>query len=55
MTLANEYINQNIWRNWISYIKMLPIKDTDIILDLGCGTGHVAKTFIGASIESYKY
>jgi ubiquinone/menaquinone biosynthesis C-methylase UbiE len=42
LTLANEYTNQNIWRNWPSYIERLPIKNTDIILDLGCGTGHVA-------------
>ena len=43
MTLADEYTNQNIWRNWTSYIEMLPVKDTDIILDLGCGMGHVAR------------
>ena len=43
MTLVDEYTNQNIWRNWTSYIEMLPIKDTDTILDLGGGTGHVAR------------
>lgn len=43
MTIADEYTNQNIWRNWTSYLEMLPIKDTDIILDLGCGMGHVAR------------
>src|SRR5450432_2983362 len=51
MTLLEEYKNQNQWRNWTSYIKMLPINDTDTILDLGCGTGHVAGMLSGLALK----
>ncbi|MGH2649379.1 MAG: class I SAM-dependent methyltransferase [Ginsengibacter sp.] len=45
MTILEEYKNQNNWRNWTSYIDRLPIKNNDIILDLGCGVGYVTKLF----------
>lgn len=43
MTLAEEYEQQNQWRNWPSYLSELPIKETEIVLDMGCGTGHVTR------------
>ena len=41
MTPAEYYEQQNQWRNWNSYLRELPIKETDIVLDMGCGTGQV--------------
>jgi ubiquinone/menaquinone biosynthesis C-methylase UbiE len=43
MTIAEEYEQQNQWRNWHSYLSELPIKETDIVLDMGCGTGQVTR------------
>ncbi|OKS86727.1 class I SAM-dependent methyltransferase [Mucilaginibacter polytrichastri] len=43
MTLTEEYEQQNQWRNWESYLTKLPIKNTDVVLDLGCGVGDVTK------------
>ena len=43
MTLAEEYEQQNKWRNWASYLRELPIRHTHVILDLGCGTGEVTR------------
>lgn len=43
MRLSEEYRIQSAWRNWESYIELLPINDQDIILDLGCGVGSVTK------------
>jgi len=43
MSIVEEYKNQMFWRNWISYIEKLPIKDSDTILDLGCANGEVTK------------
>jgi ubiquinone/menaquinone biosynthesis C-methylase UbiE len=43
MTLAEEYEQQNQWRNWHSYLSQLPIKESDIVLDMGCGTGQVTR------------
>lgn len=42
MSLAEEYEHQNRWRNWSAYIHDIPVKQTDIVLDMGCGTGHVS-------------
>ncbi len=43
MTLAEEYEQQDQWRNWHSYFSHLPIKGSDIVLDMGCGTGRVTR------------
>ena len=43
MNIAEEYKNQVKWRNWESYIDVLPIKPNDKILDLGCSRGYVTK------------
>jgi ubiquinone/menaquinone biosynthesis C-methylase UbiE len=51
MTLLEEYKNQNKWRNWTSYVDKLPIKTTDILLDLGCGIGHVTKLLSDKAFE----
>ncbi len=37
-----EYKRQLKWRNWQSYINQLPISQSELILDLGCGTGDVS-------------
>ena len=51
MTIVEEYKNQNSWRNWISCIEKLPVNINDTILDLGCGTGHVAKLLAERSLR----
>lgn len=43
MKLADEYSNQNSWRNWETYIERLPIDKQDTILDFGCSLGFVSK------------
>jgi trans-aconitate methyltransferase len=39
--ISHEYKRQSAWRNWNSYVKELPILPSNLILDLGCGTGDV--------------
>lgn len=41
MALIDDYKNQITWRHWESYLDKLPIKSNDVVLDLGCGLGHV--------------
>ena len=43
MSITEEYKNQASWRNWKTYIDLLPIKANDRILDLGCSNGYVSK------------
>ncbi len=40
--ISHEYKRQSDWRNWNTYINKLPILPSDLILDLGCGTGEVS-------------
>jgi SAM-dependent methyltransferase len=42
MNLIEEYKKQQTWRNWESYLDLIPIKETDIVLDLGCSVGNVS-------------
>lgn len=51
MALLEEYKNQNKWRNWQSYIDKLPIKNSDIVLDLGCGAGYVTEVLSSKVLE----
>ncbi|MFD3004024.1 class I SAM-dependent methyltransferase, partial [Pontibacter toksunensis] len=37
--ISQEYKRQSAWRNWNSYVSKLPILPSDLVLDLGCGTG----------------
>jgi trans-aconitate methyltransferase len=50
MTLTEEYEQQNQWRNWNFYLQELPIRKTDIILDLGCDTGQVSQLLAERSL-----
>jgi ubiquinone/menaquinone biosynthesis C-methylase UbiE len=43
MSLSEEYMNQALWRNWKSYIGLLPIRKQDTIIDIGCSIGVVTK------------
>ena len=51
MNLVEEYKNQNSWRDWNFYVKKLPIKNNDIIYDMGCSIGVVTKKLAN---KSYK-
>lgn len=43
MDLLREYKNQNTWRGWERYLEKLPLKDNQIVYDLGCSIGSVSK------------
>lgn len=56
--ITHEYQRHSGWRNWNTYVNQLPIVSSDLILDLGCGTGDVsillserASTVIGIDIN----
>jgi ubiquinone/menaquinone biosynthesis C-methylase UbiE len=40
-TIFEEYRNQSTWRNWESYLDLLPLERNQVILDLGCNIGIV--------------
>jgi SAM-dependent methyltransferase len=52
MTLAEEYEKQNQWRNWPSYLNQIPIKETEIVLDMGCGAGYVTRLLAERSFQA---
>ena len=43
MSISEEYKRQASFRNWESYLNILPLKHNNLILDLGCGIGTVTK------------
>ena len=43
MKLEEEYLNQQQWRNWQQYLQHIPIRSDDLVVDLGCSVGGVAK------------
>lgn len=45
MKLIEEYKKQQMWRNWEDYLKFIPLKDTDTVLDLGSSVGNVSHIF----------
>lgn len=42
MSLLDEYLDQDKWRNWDSMLERLPFNKDHNILDLGCGPGLVS-------------
>jgi len=51
MSLAEEYERQNQWRNWDAYLNDLPVKQTDIVLDMGCGTGQLSRLLVQRCLQ----
>ena len=45
MNLIEEYKKQQNWRNWGDYLKFIPSKNSDIVLDLGSSVGNVSHIF----------
>lgn len=43
MDLLQEYRLQQKWRNWQQYLAFIPIKPTDLVVDLGCSVGAVSQ------------
>jgi SAM-dependent methyltransferase len=43
MSLAEEYKNQASFRNWESYLNILPLAGDNLIFDFGCGIGTVSR------------
>ena len=42
MNLIEEYQQQQTWRNWSQYLKEIPFRKEDRIVDLGCSVGGVS-------------
>lgn len=45
MKLIEEYKKQQKWRDWEGYLKFIPLKDSDTVLDLGSSVGNVSHIF----------
>lgn len=45
MELITEYQQQQVWRNWEKYLNIIPLNNTDVVLDLGCSVGAVSHLF----------
>lgn len=43
MTLLEEYVKQNTWREWERYLEKLPLSPEQTVCDLGCSIGVVTK------------
>jgi SAM-dependent methyltransferase len=42
MDMLEEYIRQQSWRNWMQYLKHIPLNQNHRVLDLGCSVGTVS-------------
>jgi SAM-dependent methyltransferase len=42
MEILEEYIRQQSWRNWVQYLKHIPLNQNHRVLDLGCSVGAVS-------------
>lgn len=42
MSLRDEYLQQQSWRNWDRYLDRLPIRPGQRVWDIGCGVGEVS-------------
>lgn len=45
MDLFQEYENQQKWRDWERYFRLIPFRQTDAVIDLGCSLGYVSHLF----------
>lgn len=42
MNLLEEYEKQQQWRHWEQYLRHLPVRENDHVIDLGCSVGGVS-------------
>ena len=50
MTLLEEYTNQNEWRVWDKYLRLLPLDENQIVYDLGCAAGYLSR-LLGTKVK----
>lgn len=45
-SLSEQYKKQWHWRDWDAALSLCPVESGHAVLDLGCGTGDIAKEFV---------